>query len=61
VAGEHAYYFAGKEPEAIANAVQKWLKLYEVEQQPKSNDMPWLTWKQSAIQLMSILVPNAKE
>ncbi len=51
VAGEHAYYFTGKEPDAIATAISTWLGLYQNDQHPKSDAMPWLTWKESALQL----------
>jgi glycosyltransferase involved in cell wall biosynthesis len=55
VAGEHAYYFTGNEPEAITTTISTWLDLYQKDQHPKSDDMPWLTWKDSANQLGNIL------
>jgi len=56
VAGEHAFYFKGKEPDDLAKAVQKWLELYRSGQHPKSDDMPWLTWNESASQLLDIII-----
>lgn len=56
VAGEHAFYFKGKEPDDLAKAVQKWLKLYQSERHPKSDDMPWLTWRQSTQELLDIML-----
>jgi glycosyltransferase involved in cell wall biosynthesis len=56
VAGEHAFYFQGKEPDDLADAVKKWLELYKSGDHPRSDDMPWLTWEQSAEQLKNILV-----
>jgi len=56
VAGDHAYYFSGMEPADLAEAIKKWLALYEMGQHPKSDDMPWLTWKQSAQQLLDIIL-----
>ncbi|NMB85636.1 MAG: glycosyltransferase family 4 protein [Methanothrix sp.] len=56
VAGEHAFYFKGKEPDDLAKAVQKWLELYHSGQHPKSDDMPWLTWNESASQLLDIII-----
>jgi len=56
VAGEHAYYFTDKEPDAIATAISTWLGLYHNDQHPKSDAMPWLTWKESASRLGNILV-----
>lgn len=52
VAGQYAYYFEGNEPQGLANAVNNWLKLYRNLQHQKSNEMPWLTWKQSAMHLL---------
>ncbi|MEJ5299407.1 MAG: glycosyltransferase [Thermodesulforhabdaceae bacterium] len=57
VAGEHAYYFENsKDPEVIADAVKFWLDLYKEDKHPKSDNMPWLTWKESASNLMNILL-----
>ncbi|PCJ93601.1 MAG: glycosyl transferase family 1 [Porticoccaceae bacterium] len=55
VAGEHAFYFDGKEPEELAETIQNWLKLYKSNQHPSSESMPWLTWKESAAQLLERL------
>ena len=61
VAGEHAYYFENsQEPEVIAKAIEEWLELHKTNQHPKSDEMPWLTWKQSAEQLLSkVLSPQS--
>jgi len=56
VAGDHAFYFQGKEPNDLAEAVQEWLKLYSQDKHPKSDDMPWLTWEQSAERLKEIIL-----
>lgn len=56
VAGEHAFYFKGKEPSDLANTVLKWLELYESNRHPKSDDMPWLTWKESTRQILNIIL-----
>lgn len=58
VAGEHAFYFNGIEPEQLAIAIQNWLTLYETEAHPLSDTMPWRTWKQSAEQVLSNLFHN---
>ncbi|MHC1686994.1 MAG: glycosyltransferase family 4 protein [Methanothrix sp.] len=56
VAGDHAYYFRGKEPNDIARVVREWLALFKSDQHPKSDDMPWLTWKQSTQQLLRVIL-----
>jgi glycosyltransferase involved in cell wall biosynthesis len=48
VAGKNAYYFSGLKPKDFERGLIGWMKLYENQQHPKSNDMPYLTWKQSA-------------
>ncbi|MFB9287006.1 glycosyltransferase [Pseudoduganella plicata] len=56
VAGDHAYYFEGKEPAQLAGAIDSWLALHHAGQAPGSERMPWLTWQQSAQQLMEAVV-----
>lgn len=58
VAGEHAFYFDGHRAEDIAHAVKHWMSLYEMGQHPCSTDMPWLTWKESAEQLLRVILPK---
>lgn len=53
VAGDHAWYFTGASAQDIAESLTEWLGLYELKQHPQSADMPWLTWKGSAQQLLS--------
>ena len=48
VAGDHAAYFSGAGPEDLAGSVRTWLQLYQRGLQPRSNQMGWLTWRQSA-------------
>jgi glycosyltransferase involved in cell wall biosynthesis len=48
VAGEHAFYFKGNDPKELANAIEEWLALHDKNNHPKSDDMPRLTWKESA-------------
>lgn len=52
VAGEFAWYFNGASAQDIADSLAEWLKLYEYKQHPQSGEMPWLTWKGSAQQLI---------
>jgi hypothetical protein len=46
VAGEHAFYFSGLEPEALVKAIKEWLELYKEGRHPKSDAMPWLNWRE---------------
>ena len=51
VAGEHAFYFDSKEPGALVRSVQEWLERYQLDKHPRSDKMPWLTWKKSSKEL----------
>lgn len=55
VAGDHAFYFSGDSPDQLANAIEQWLDLYAQGKAPISASMPWLTWEESAQQLMDII------
>jgi len=55
VAGDHAFYFRGDKPEELAEAVLRWLSLHAQGNAPKSDDLPWLTWQQSAKTLEDML------
>lgn len=54
VAGEHAYYFHGKDPKALADALRTWLALGDAA--PRSTGMSWQTWEQSAKQLVQVVL-----
>lgn len=51
VAGEYAYYFEGKSADELAHCIKLWLDLRANNEIPRSDDMPWLTWAESAQQL----------
>ncbi len=60
VAGEHAFYFQGMEPANLADALKDWLNLHATNQHPKSDGMPWLTWKESAQQLINAILFDSR-
>lgn len=55
VAGEHAFYFSGKAPEDLAAAIKEWLDLYASGKAPCSDNIPRLTWQESAQQLIDVV------
>jgi hypothetical protein len=55
VAGEYAYYFDGKLPQDLTQAIQNWIALSAETEQPESKQMPWSTWRESAWQLLQAL------
>lgn len=61
VAGECALYFGGLQAEAVAQAVTSWLALDQAGKAPGSRNMAWLTWRESAAQLLDSILPAAPE
>lgn len=56
IIGQYAYYFDNSAaPEVITQAVMHWLRLYQNNEHPKTDNMPWLTWQQSTQQLIQRL------
>lgn len=58
VAGPHALYFNGAGGKPLAEAVVEWLRLRGLDQVPDSSQIPWLTWRQSADQLASLITED---
>lgn len=62
VADGHAFYFDGSSPHELSDAINVWLEMYKTDGHPKSDAMPWLTWKESAQQLLKALnIPSVKK
>ncbi|MCX5824883.1 MAG: glycosyltransferase family 1 protein [Deltaproteobacteria bacterium] len=58
VAGKHAFYFSGTDPQKLVEAISNWLMLKAKGKTPDSTNMPWLTWQQSTQQLLEAILPN---
>lgn len=58
VAGDHAFYFQGKQPEQLADALKTWMNLYSKGNAPSSVEMPWLTWAESTQQVLGAILPG---
>lgn len=57
VANSHAYYFKDDlNPSVIVDCIKEWLLLYKSHQHPKSQNIDFLTWKDSAKQLMTAML-----
>lgn len=56
VAGAHASYFSGLQPENLASAIGAWLALHRAGGATSSSYMPWLTWQQSTRRLLDIVL-----
>jgi glycosyltransferase involved in cell wall biosynthesis len=53
VAGEYAYYFHATSPNELAKSIKTWLDQYQQDVHPKSETLPWLTWKECANKLVN--------
>ena len=58
VAGTYASCFNGNKSDDLACAIHDWLALFVKDKHPKSPNMPWLTWAQSAERLKSVSFGN---
>jgi len=56
VAGENAYYFTGTTADDLAAALRNWLALYGAGRHPKSDRLPWSTWRESTERLKTALI-----
>jgi glycosyltransferase involved in cell wall biosynthesis len=54
VAGKHAYYFDGKDPRSLAEALRNWLSLGN--EVPSSAGISWLSWQQSSRELFDAVL-----
>jgi glycosyltransferase involved in cell wall biosynthesis len=61
VAGAHAFYFSGVDPKDLSDAIKHWIALHKENKHPKSDDMPWFTWKQSTQQLLEKILSCQNE
>ena len=55
VAGPYASYFSGTSALKLAGALRSWLRALKNNSAPQSSAMPWMTWKESADQLVTLL------
>ncbi|MDX2471630.1 MAG: glycosyltransferase [SAR324 cluster bacterium] len=55
VASQFATYFDGLNPSDLAKVVKEWLALFESQKHPVSGQMPWLTWGESAKDLLKYI------
>lgn len=56
VAGEHATYFSGFDADGLARALQDWLSARRLGTVPASGNIRWLTWDESARQLLNVVL-----
>lgn len=57
VAGDHAWWFSGIEPQALADALQRWLELGR-KAVPQSAGMSWSSWADATQALLGQILPH---
>jgi len=60
IAGPHAVYFDGLEPEDLAEALREWTSDWRAGKVVSSAEIPWLTWRKSAMQLRQAIGLSGK-
>jgi glycosyltransferase involved in cell wall biosynthesis len=58
VAGEHATYFTGHSPQALAAAISDWLQQKQKGTHIRSDAMPWLDWEQSTRAMLDVILSD---
>jgi glycosyltransferase involved in cell wall biosynthesis len=58
IAGEHAYYFSLESPSVLAATLKDWIARRQVNNIPDSRKIKWLSWEQSADQLLDVVLKN---
>lgn len=58
VAGEYACFFDGTSTESIQEGILQWIRQYEAGDYPRSGNMPYLSWQESAKMLFNVIVNN---
>jgi glycosyltransferase involved in cell wall biosynthesis len=58
VSGNNVYYFKGTRAIDLSDCIEGWLTLYSQNKHPISSSLKWLTWKESTLQLLSVIFDN---
>ena len=58
MAGDNDSYFDGLTQRVLADAIGMWLKRYDVGDVISSKGLSWLSWKESAKQLITVLLSH---
>ena len=61
VAGNHAFYFKAQTPEKLMIELKSWLESYTLGKHPKSEEMPWLKWPDSAAEALQRVLRSSTE
>lgn len=59
VAGEHAFYFAGRSAQELAFAIERWLALHADGEHPRPDGIAWGGWDRSAQSLEDVVLRDA--
>ena len=56
VAGEHATYFSGTAPQALAEALEVWLRMHRAGTAVHSDGLPWMDWAQATQAMLQVIL-----
>jgi len=56
--GQAQFFSDSRQPEVIAEAIRDWLALYPLNEHPRSDAMPHLTWAESARNALDVVLGN---
>lgn len=56
VASQYAYYFKGDSSSELARAIDEWIDFFKEQKHPKSDELPWVTWKECTKTLLNTLL-----
>lgn len=57
IAQEHAMYFSASNAAGLSEELSVWIEKLKTKNAISSDNLPWLTWKESAKQLLDIILP----
>ncbi|WP_210318580.1 glycosyltransferase [Aureimonas endophytica] len=60
VAGSHAAYFSAHKATEFADAIEHWIRKYEMGECVSPSHMQWATWAQSAELLKKLILPQSR-
>ncbi len=60
LAGRNAFYFSGTTGRQLADALRIWLKLIQDGTHPQPDGIAWVTWEESARQLLSVILGRSR-
>ena len=58
IGGDHITYFSRESPSCLVESIKEWIDLERAGRLPDVSKIPWLTWDESAEQLVQVILEN---